>query len=916
MECRNAAPRRYSAKGLRRQQRQWVIIAALLVLAPLATAEDYVFVGGHGQTIEYEPGDPNSVFKMEDSSKSVSSGPKGTQIFFNVAYRDVAFATRSGFDHPIRGASRRAVVDRVLVYIDSVLAESGAVDVLFDVSSNDSRDSFLANAGTLVSQTPGFTNGFAFERITTGVDFNPNNEAELFAKVNFSASWYTGTDAPGSNQFDLFSVLLHEMTHGLGMLSFVDQSGGSVVPQVYSVWDSYIESVSGDLLALINVPRFLGAASELQSGTLYYTGPSSARARGSYPYVFAPSPFMQGSSLSHFSRRSGANLVMSPSIGKGEMTRVYQDFELAALADLGYRLATPQFCPEESTPTKAKHTLRTELSTTPWDSDAQATASKAVFENDDRVDLYWVDQSGPLPDLAASTVALVNLADLTETPEGLFQLATRQPATPDGQVLCDNQPFADQPAAAFCSGFLAAPDIVVTAGSCFDTIDFENVAIVFGFSMPMPGNTITEFSPSQIYRVSEVIASAHDSGQINTDPADYAILRLDSLVPPEVALPLPINRDSTTLLPGSPVGVIGHPAGLPTKIAFDIPNLTFAESTRVMANCDLPYFVSNVDSDSGNAGSPVFNAETYEVEGIVVRGRRDYIFSESNQCAITNRQVNPGGDIESTKSEVFAAFIPAPPSSAGTITLSRVSYVCGDTINVLVQDTDLIGKATLAVDIFSSTGDAQTIVLQSNGSASFRASIGTEKGSGSTTDRLSVIDGSVLEAIYVDEDDGTGSSATQSAFALAVCQPVATISPTSVDFGVVAVGETKSQEVLVRNLGSDLVSGQASIPAPFGLRGDGTYSTQDSSQSLSLTFSPDQAGPFEETLLFNGLEGTKGIIVRGEGVQLVRASQMGCGAPANAMSAFSLTHDGGDIALLLGLAFLLCIAQRRSQRNE
>jgi hypothetical protein len=58
------------------------------------------------------------------------------------------------------------------------------------------------------------------------------------------------------------------------------------------------------------------------------------------------------------------------------------------------------------------------------------------------------------------------------------------------------------------------------------------------------------------------------------------------------------------------VHVIGHPAGLPVKVA----------SGKVTRNSDLEVFETSYDALGGNSGSPVFNSVTHEVEGIHVRG--------------------------------------------------------------------------------------------------------------------------------------------------------------------------------------------------------------------------------------------------------------------------------------------------------
>ena len=39
---------------------------------------------------------------------------------------------------------------------------------------------------------------------------------------------------------------------------------------------------------------------------------------------------------------------------------------------------------------------------------------------------------------------------------------------------------------------------------------------------------------------------------------------------------------------------------------------------------NLYYFTANLDTYRGNSGSPVFNAITHKVEGVLVRGEQDF----------------------------------------------------------------------------------------------------------------------------------------------------------------------------------------------------------------------------------------------------------------------------------------------------
>ncbi|MDV7399647.1 hypothetical protein RZS08_49995, partial [Arthrospira platensis SPKY1] len=60
----------------------------------------------------------------------------------------------------------------------------------------------------------------------TGSELNPG-EADMDIVMAADVNWYYGTDGqPGPGQFDFVSVLLHEIGHGLGIVSLSDSPAG------------------------------------------------------------------------------------------------------------------------------------------------------------------------------------------------------------------------------------------------------------------------------------------------------------------------------------------------------------------------------------------------------------------------------------------------------------------------------------------------------------------------------------------------------------------------------------------------------------------------------------------------------------------------------------------------------------------
>src|SRR5690606_7248906 len=109
--------------------------------------------------------------------------------------------------------------------------------------------------------------------------------------------------------------------------------------------------------------------------------------------------------------------------------------------------------------------------------------------------------------------------------------------------------------------------------------------------------------------------------------ADYAVIELDRDVVGHT--PLKIRRTGSVSV-GDELVVIGHPAGLPVKVA----------GGANVRQLQQDYFVANLDTFGGNSGSAVFNLSTGEVEGILVRGEVDFV--TRNGCRISNTCADAG----------------------------------------------------------------------------------------------------------------------------------------------------------------------------------------------------------------------------------------------------------------------------------
>ena len=245
-----------------------------------------------------------------------------------------------------------------------------------------------------------------------------------------------------------------------------------------------------------------------------------------------------------------------------------------------------------------------------------APEPEVIYGEDGRLDLYQIENPR-LMQLADSTVALFEAANVEPDPSGQKALL-KTSHYGQSMNLCLKEPFYDQPMGAFCSGSLVGPDLVMTAGHCVRSQEAcAGAKFVFGFGVSKAGIYPAAVPAEEVYGCAQLVARQEEySG------ADWALVRLGRKVVGHE--PLKYNTKDT-LKNGDELVVIGHPAGLPTKIA---------GGSTVRDASPNGYYVANLDTYGGNSGSAVFNAKTGVIEGILVRGENDYVYK--NGCRVSN----------------------------------------------------------------------------------------------------------------------------------------------------------------------------------------------------------------------------------------------------------------------------------------
>jgi hypothetical protein len=172
-----------------------------------------------------------------------------------------------------------------------------------------------------------------------GKDLDKANP-EIIIQVNSAAAWDTrGDGSPSSSEYDLESVFIHEIGHGLGFLSndAYDPYYGLGSLDQPTPFDAYLQTSDGRRLADLPTPsKELGAA---LTSSLVWSGPLGIKANtGIKPKMYTPSRYQSGSSTSHLDEatfsKSGLDSVMTPSLDPGEIFHEPGPLLLAMMEDM------------------------------------------------------------------------------------------------------------------------------------------------------------------------------------------------------------------------------------------------------------------------------------------------------------------------------------------------------------------------------------------------------------------------------------------------------------------------------------------------------------------------------------------------------------------------------------------------------
>lgn len=247
-------------------------------------------------------------------------------VALNITYNDAAKANAL----PLLGPTIQAAVN----YLDGLLVLRGTLDVAVEFESTSTGrfggtgdTSFLGHFGafdiweasTVAESRGGIDPHPGLADIIISIDPNSSYVAGLWWDPAIGST--LGTNPP-NDKTDAFSVVLHELLHGLGVVGWRNRESGTLPADYMSLWDSLV-SVSGGRAVFTGpaTTELLGGPAEVMLG-----GSQGVYHLGNGPTVVASNmPWILASNLNGYFFRLGERYTLGR-------------LELAMLQDLGYTL--------------------------------------------------------------------------------------------------------------------------------------------------------------------------------------------------------------------------------------------------------------------------------------------------------------------------------------------------------------------------------------------------------------------------------------------------------------------------------------------------------------------------------------------------------------------------------------------------
>ncbi|MCI0332194.1 MAG: autotransporter-associated beta strand repeat-containing protein [Planctomycetes bacterium] len=174
---------------------------------------------------------------------------------------------------------------------------------------------------------------------------------EINLQVNNAKNFYYGVDGmPPANQYDFVTLVAHEIGHGLGFTSSIQQDGdfgvlgdGSHTDPVCpgclpNPYDRFLWLSPPGGAPIISLTDS-GREAAVISNNVFWNGPAGVQGNGgTAPKILATNPW-DDSSLSHLDDTTFPNAMMNSAVGTGQVQQTPTAFERGMLRDMGWTIS-------------------------------------------------------------------------------------------------------------------------------------------------------------------------------------------------------------------------------------------------------------------------------------------------------------------------------------------------------------------------------------------------------------------------------------------------------------------------------------------------------------------------------------------------------------------------------------------------